>query len=125
MKDESFLQHVFESGVAFYVFKGCELIDMVVPLRITNNNVDGDPCPQCTFVPMLVSIECQGSLNQQEAAAICNAMTTKAKESNLKNALCLLIALGSKPYVPFEGDIGSLKVSQLLLRADGFVGKAV
>ena len=68
--------------------EGCELIDMVVPLRVNIKNVDGDSCPQWTCVPMLVSIVCQGSLNQQEAEAICNAMTTRAKDSNLKNALC-------------------------------------
>jgi hypothetical protein len=55
LKNQTFLSHIYESGVAFYVFEGCDYIDMVVPLRIM---VDGETTsPKYEFVPMLVFIK--------------------------------------------------------------------
>jgi hypothetical protein len=130
LNDKTFLEHIFESGVAFYLTDGFDLIDMVVPLRInTEDSADCKAGPNIKFVPMLVSIQCQWSLDQQQAEITCDAMTTIAKESNMTNALCLLIVFGSESAVPFEGEIGidplSPKVSQLLLKEDGVVGKAI
>ena len=49
--DQCFLRHIYESGVGFYVFEGCDLIDMVVPLRINRKDAKDE------FIPMVVSIK--------------------------------------------------------------------
>lgn len=64
-----FLKRIFESGVAFYVSETCDLIDMVVPLRINRTHVDGDSCdtrPALEFVPMLVSMKYQRTFEMQK-----------------------------------------------------------
>ena len=130
--DQSFLKRIFESGVAFYVAEGCDLIDMVVPLRINREHAEGDCCltrPEYEFVPMLVSIKCQWSFSQSMAEEVCHAMTTRADTSGLNKALCLLIVFGSNPdYTQFTGDIALVHaagpVSQLV-KTRGIVSKAV
>jgi hypothetical protein len=127
LKNESFLQRIFESGVAFYTFEGCPLIDMVVPLRVNNSAASH----KYRFVPLMISIKCELEFDQANAEAVCEAMKKKAMNSGLKSALCLLIVFGSKPpYSSYAGEIaigyGTHKVSRQLLARNGrVIAKAV
>jgi hypothetical protein len=91
LEDQCFLRHIYESGVGFYVFEGCDLIDMVVPLRINRKEAKDE------FIPMVVSIKSEWTFQQAHATAACKAMTKRATDSRLTKALCLLIVFGSKP----------------------------
>ena len=86
--NHSFLRHTYKSGIAFYVFPGCPIIDMVVPLRITNGSANTE------FIPMFVSIKCQANFSDQKMADACEEMKSRA-EKKLKKAFCLLISFGS------------------------------
>jgi hypothetical protein len=88
--DQCFLTHIYESGVGFYVFEGCDLIDMVVPLRINRKDAKDE------FIPMVVSIKSEWTFPQAHATAACEAMTKRATDSRLTKVLCLLIVFGSK-----------------------------
>ena len=133
LKDQAFLEHIFQSGIAFYVFDGCPLIDMVVPMRV--NNLDGShgARPKFKFVPLLVSIKSRLIFDQNAAETACEAMKTKAAASHLNAALCLLISFGSDPpSLQYTGEIsiqrGATKVSRQLFDAEGngrIVAKAV
>ena len=133
LKDDSFLKHIFESGVAFYVFEGCPLIDMVVPMRVNRQDGDPDARPKISYVPLLVSIKSLLELDQSEAEKACAAMKQKASNSGLTVALCLLIAFGSEsPSSNYTGEIaiqsGTAKVSRQLLDCHGkghVIAKAV
>ena len=88
LADQSFLGHIFESGIAFYVFPGCETIDMVVSLRDTK---DGKK----EYVPMLISIKCREKFTNADMDRECKKMEEKAKTDKLPKALCLLISFAS------------------------------
>ena len=69
LHDQSFLRHIYESGVAFYTCNNCPVIDMVVPLRIKNQtrgNING-----FVYAPMLVSIKCHTHFSESDAVAAC------------------------------------------------------
>ena len=89
---ESFLKHIFESGLAFYVYQGCSDIDMVVPLRIRK----GGESSTSEFVPMFVSIKCLADFSDEQMNKSCYELKCKAESDNLPKALCLLISFGSK-----------------------------
>jgi hypothetical protein len=126
LSDQSFLKQMFETGIAFYTYNGCPLIDIVVPMRIKSDevgNIDG-----CCYAPLLVSIKCQSDFKQRDAKAACEAMKGKAMMDGLERALCLLIVFGSEEEArAFKGDIAiskkATKVSDLLLT--GVVAKAI
>ena len=126
LNDQGFLKQMFESGVAFYTFDGCPLIDMVVPVRIRSDevgNVDG-----FCYAPMLVSIKCRRGFRQCDAKAACKKLKARAVKANLTRALCLLIVFGSEEKAaPFKGDIAIEKdttaVSDQLM--EGIVTKAI
>jgi len=144
LKNELFLERIFESGVAFYVCGGCPLIDMVVPLRINRPDPTSHTRSKFRFVPLLVSIKCGLKFDQREAESTCNAMKLKAEASELKTALCLLIVFGTDtPSLNYTGDIAigcgtkvsdagettfvyGIKVSEQLLSGEGcVVAKAI
>ena len=127
LQDPSFLKYIYESGIAFYTFDNCPLIDMVVPLRIKSKaggNING----YC-YVPMLVSIKCHRDFSQRQAETECWEMKQKAAKSDLKRALCLLVVFGSEEDAkPFDSDIAiventTTKVSDLLMTS--VVAKAI
>ena len=144
LKNELFLERMFESGVAFYVCGGCPLIDMVVPLRINRPDPTSGTRSKFRFVPLLVSIKCGLKFDQRDAESTCNAMKMKAEASELKTALCLLIVFGTdKPSLNYTGEIAigygakvsdagkttivyGIKVSEQLLSGEGcVVAKAI
>ena len=98
LADQPFLKHIFESGIAFYVFPGCPIIDMVVPLRITQ----GANTTDAKYIPMFVSIKSRATFpNPKELVEQCDAMRSRAEmlrtseSTMLPTALCLLILFGS------------------------------
>ena len=98
--DQSFLKQIYESAIAFYVFEACDLIDLVVPLRICLKDADPE------FIPMVVSIKSEWTYQQSQAAKACAAMKKQAEETGLTKAFCLLISFGSNPRShSFHGDI--------------------
>ena len=126
LNDQDFLKHIFESGIAFYTFAGCDMIDMVVPMRIKSDdegNIDG-----FCYAPMMVSIRCRVEYTQNEAETECKEMKDRATEAGMTRALCLLIVFGSEEEaVPFTGDIeiknDATDVSDLIMA--GVVAKAI
>jgi hypothetical protein len=90
LSDQSFLKHVYESGSAFYVYPGCPLIDMVIPLSVETGG-------KFEFVPMLVSIKCRLLFSKGKVSLACEEMKKRAKANKLTRALCLLIIFGSEP----------------------------
>ena len=137
---QSFLKHIYESGVAFYACNNCPSFDMVVPLRIERNGNNGTSddtnSTKLEYAPMLISIKCHSSFTQSQAEKECKKLKNKAKNTGLKKAFCLLIVFGSKqdtpfqkdidPDTPFQKDIGSIdaNVSDLLLE-DSVIVKAI
>ena len=127
LKNQTFLSHIYKLGVAFYVFEGCDYIDMVAPLRIIVNCETASP--KYEFVPMLVSITSMWACQQRHAMTACKNMKEFAESSGLTRALCLLISFGSNPNSePFSSDItiapGSGSVSKLL-QEDNIVTRAI
>jgi hypothetical protein len=120
LADQSFLKHVYESGTAFFVFQGCPLIDMVIPLHI--ETATGT---KSEFVPMLVSIQGPLSVGPEKAEDICAAMKAKATAGGLKKALCLLIVFGSEgsERAPQTAPHATTEVSEELIR--GIVTKSI
>jgi hypothetical protein len=106
LKDQHFLKHVYESGIAFYTCNKCPIIDMVVPLRIRReggNEKGDDGCSnEFEYAPMLVSIKCHATFSQSEAETECQKMKERALKDNLDKALCLLVVFGSKETAPFN-----------------------
>ena len=93
LKDQLFLQFIYNSGIAFYTCNNCAVIDMVVPLRIKSNetgNIDG-----FCYVPMLVSVKSHRNFSRKEATNTYQAMDKRVKEDGLERALCVLIVFGS------------------------------
>jgi len=93
--NSTFLEHVYSSGTAFFVYDGCPSIDMVIPMRL-----DDEPTKKPMFIPMLVQIKsCMSFAKSKETKAL-NKM--KSEMEALKErpqrekipVLCLLIVLG-------------------------------
>jgi hypothetical protein len=132
LKDQPFLKHIYESGIAFYTYQACPLIDMVVPLRI-RKVIDGDdvgdtrPGTEYEYVPMLISVKCQQNFSQKQAQDECNAMKERAETANMNKAVCLLIVFGSNEDSQYSGDIGMIDVSETVsgLVLEGVVSKAI
>jgi len=121
LKDQDFLQHVYESGIAFYTCNNCPVIDMVVPLRIRTNNTNrannDRSKAKFVFAPMLVSIKCYASFSQRAAENECQKLKRKAIQDGLSRALCLVLVFGSEPSTEFKKGISieGENVSDLLL----------
>ena len=92
LADQSFLKHIFESGIALYVFPNCPLIDIVVPLRITPGTNS-----KTEYISMFVSIKCGEGYSDKELAEECEKMKERAVSDKLDKALCLLILFASDP----------------------------
>ena len=124
LNNETFLKHIYESGIAFYVFDGCEMIDMVVPMRIKSDEGKFDGF---SYAPMMVSIRSRIGYTQNEAEEECEKMKVRAREAGMTRALCLLMAFGSESdAVPFTDAIEIKKheaVSDLVM--NGIVAKAI
>jgi hypothetical protein len=92
--DQAFLEHVYHAGTAFYTHRFCTMIDVVAPMRITNNNDGIGSSPPCTFGAALISIESTEEVTPREAASMCMEMRDRATQDGLKSTLCLLIVFG-------------------------------
>lgn len=118
LADQNFLKHVYESGTAFYVYPGCQLIDLVIPMRVETGT-------QSTFAPMLVSIKCRSTFSRQEANAECDKMQKRATANNLEKALCLLVVFGCES-IPQSQNLAIENVSDALINGvNGVVSNAI
>ena len=126
LNDQDFLKQMFDSGIAFYTYDGCPMVDIIIPLRIKSDdvgNIDG-----FCYVPMLVAIQWKGGIDKSHSETACKEMKDQAIRDGLDRALCLLIVFGSEAEAkPFEGDIAikrdSTEVSDKLMT--GIVAKAI
>ncbi|MEL7196635.1 MAG: hypothetical protein AAFO96_29720, partial [Bacteroidota bacterium] len=88
-RHQGFLESLYKSGVGFYVFAGCHVIDMVFALRVQQK----DEMP--SFIPLVVSVKSRVSFSEKEAQTECARMTSKMKKTKAScGALCLLVVLG-------------------------------
>ena len=71
--------YFYESGMAFWTFHGCQLVDMVIPLRINKGNVEGGSFTEFEYVPMLVAIKHEDQMSGAEMIKECNALKEKAE----------------------------------------------
>ena len=114
LADQSFLKHIYELGIAFYVFPGCPIIDMVVPLRVRG----GSKQNETKYIPMFVSIKCMQKLSDQTMASDCRDMKTMAVSCGLPKAFCLLISFGSDEADPDEVKEGQEEEAKVEPNAD-------
>ena len=91
---QGFLQNLYTSGVGFYVFEGCSVIDMVFALRVQEN--DQNDQPTYYYLPLFVSVKSRKKVDPSYAKTECLKMEEKAKTAKCKvGALCLLVAIGA------------------------------
>jgi len=89
-KSQDYLKHLYKSGVGFYVFPGCDHIDLVFPLkRSDTDSKDG------FYFPLVISIKSRAYFSPAEAEKECLSMEHMAKTSGLDCAICLLVVFGS------------------------------
>ncbi|CAJ1951736.1 unnamed protein product [Cylindrotheca closterium] len=89
---------MYASGTAFYVFPGCPIIDLGIPIKLSGQG-------KHYFAPMVISIKSRAYYSPADARWECQRMTERFKrieESNDKEvfeffsgALCLLVVFGS------------------------------
>jgi len=53
--ESAYLEYIYKSGTAFYVYPGCPVIDLVIPLRLETTT---DGITDIGYAPMFVSIKC-------------------------------------------------------------------
>eukprot|EP00980_Cylindrotheca_fusiformis_P031601 scaffold26664_cov191-Cylindrotheca_fusiformis.AAC.1 len=85
--DQKFLKLTYESGVGFYVFPGCQTIDLVFPLKIADSE----------FAPLVVSVKSRSYYADSLANAQLEEMRKRAKGAKWKCGLCLLVLFGLDP----------------------------
>ena len=102
LKDGVFLENMYKTGVGFYVFAGCSVIDLVFALRVsvTASKEGSDPTThtasstQYNYIPMLVSIKSRTKFCPKAASIECDKMKAKLETTEF-GALCLLVVFGS------------------------------
>jgi hypothetical protein len=87
---EAFLENMYKSGIGFYVFAGCPLIDLVFSLRMSSG--EGTTA---SYLPMFVSVKAHVTFSAKQARTVCDAMVAQAKVDAIGPALCLLVVFGS------------------------------
>jgi hypothetical protein len=114
IEDESFLEYLYESGTAFYVFPGCNTIDLVAPIKIQESTL-------CKHAPLVVSIKSHYYFSPKEARTECARMEEKATDAGIKSALCLLVVFGS----PVNSNDGELALDPKAAVSELCAGKVV
>ena len=97
---QKFLSQIYESGTAFYVFPGCPIIDLVIPIKLSL-----EQGAKAYFAPMVISIKSHAYYSPGDARGECQRMIErfKAVEHDVEKeefeffpgALCLLVVFGS------------------------------
>ena len=86
LQNETFLEHLYTSGIGFYLFEGCKVIDMVFSLR-------RGPTPY-RYIPLFISVKSHVYFGPAAAQKECKAMEARV-EQNDRGALCILVVFGS------------------------------
>jgi hypothetical protein len=108
--DKKFLENMYMSGIGFYVFAGCPMIDLVFSLRIEERKDQ-----TVSYLPMFVSVKAHVRLSPKTARGLCDNMVAQANRvEGSGSALCLLVLLGLDGT---EADDGALKLSQASVKA--------
>jgi len=97
---QDFLKYMYESGIAFFVFAGCSVIDMVIAIRLTTNS------GLFHYVPLVVSIKSRGYFSPSDANGECSCMRQKGKG---RLAMCLLVIFSSTTMTN-DGGAGERKL---------------
>ncbi|CAJ1959763.1 unnamed protein product [Cylindrotheca closterium] len=106
VQNEVFLENMYKTGVGFYVFAGCSVIDVVFALQISVaaprkggvTATSSSSSKRYQYVPMFVSIKLQSSFCPKSASIQCDKMKAKleaVKGGSELGALCLLVVFGS------------------------------
>ena len=91
--EHSFLEYIYKSGIAFYVYAGCDRIDIVAAIRKATPN--GDGTSRYEYAPLFVQIKARKNVSPSAAKSCCESMAEKAKDAKIKHALCLLVVFSS------------------------------
>lgn len=89
---QGFLANMYKSGVGYYAFAGCEIIDLVFSLRLGSDK----------YLPLLMSVKSHVYFAPGNAEKECQRMADKVAEatkgvaeSQQFGALCILVVFGS------------------------------
>ena len=89
-----FLESLYKSGVGFYVFAGCRVIDLVFPLRLGKDK----------YLPLFVSVKSHVYFSRKAAKKECDRMMEAVEASDKSEkwnsgeklgVLCILAIFGS------------------------------
>ena len=96
---QHFLEHLYKSRSAFYVFEDCSVFDMFGSIRLNN----GNDTPE--YVPLLVSVVDLPKLSPSEATSACCAMEMMLTKARCRGGLCILLVLGRTVHTEFDEDL--------------------
>ena len=124
LSEQAYLKYIYESGIGFSTCNQCDIIDMVVPIRIKSNE-EGNTTDGFCYVPMLISI--QSDSDYSDGFSPLKNVEKRLKRDGISQAFCLLIVFGSSENTkPFAGKYAiqkASKISEDLLK--GVVKKAI
>ena len=92
LANQDFLRYLYKSAVAFYLFPGCSVIDVVGSIRLGQHDEEDQAD---VYVPLLVSIKARTYLSEAAATELVRSMVERAEGANLGGALCLVLVFGS------------------------------
>jgi hypothetical protein len=95
---QHFLEHLYKSRSAFYVFEDCSVFDIFGSIRCNGN---GSP----EYLPLLVSVVNLPKLSPSEATSACCAMEMMLTKARCYGGLCLLLVLGRTIHTEFDEDL--------------------
>mmetsp|Transcript_44278 Transcript_44278/g.107053 ORF Transcript_44278/g.107053 Transcript_44278/m.107053 type:complete len:823 (-) Transcript_44278:252-2720(-) len=118
--EQSFLEYIYKSGIAFYVYAGCDRTDIVAAIRKATPNDDGTS--RYEYAPLFIQIKARKNVPPSAARSCCDSMAEKASDAKIKHALCLLVVFSSaaETETHLESDLHfTHKTSEELFKDDG------
>ena len=95
---QHFLEHLYRSRSAFYVYQDCSVFDIFGSIRY-----NGKDEPE--YFPMLISIVSIPKFSPSEAMSSCCAMEMMLTKAKCYGGLCILLVLGRTTKTEFDDDL--------------------
>ncbi|CAB9505287.1 expressed unknown protein [Seminavis robusta] len=94
---QHFLEHLYKSRSAFYVFEDCSVFDIFGSIRINSSTP--------TYVPLLISVVNLPKFSPSEATSSCCAMEMMLTKARCYGGLCILLVLGRTVHSEFDEEL--------------------
>ena len=110
MMNESFLEYLYKSGCAFFVYPGCPTIDLFAAIRLQQDGNKG-----VHYVPLLVSVKARAKFSSSDAEKLRTNMAKMLADAGSQRGLCLVVLVGGPEKANFPedyidlGNLGNLK----------------